>query len=396
MNELYKKRLSVEGRTVGMSRKKVSDMIINHTWNNDIQSKKCYIYDFFHDTEHDLYSDLKPNLSPLKCEVDAKFIVTQYASLSKDQVEYHILFRPGFTNPLDYFQKEYSEKYKSEFPIGMYIDIPNDEGVYYRWMICSKELGNQFVKYLVLPCNYRFQWIFDHKKYEMWGIARLRNSYNSGLWTDYKTTSVENQDSMWLPLNKYSENIYYNQRFIISHPIYNPSKDIFPITWEVSKVEGLHPFGIQKVVIYQDIFNKNTDYVELDENNNIIGMWADYYDSQITPETIMPEPEVGNHSVITCHGVNAELKIGGSYKKLSCNFYNNWGDEITDITGVWIFTVDDVDVSSHITILNTDVENVIKIKFDNDQNFIGKVLIVHVSDDAGEYSSTLQLALVSL
>ena len=230
----------------------------------------------------------------------------------------------------------------------------------------------------------------------MWGVARLRNSYNSGLWTDYKTTSVENQDAMWVPLNRYSENIYYNQRFIISHRIYNPEKEVFPITWEVSKVEGLHPFGIQKVILYQDVFNKNTDYVELDEHQNIVGMWANYYSSNITPEEVMPKPEIGNHSTITCAGYSRQLKIGGGYKKMSCNFYDNLGEELTDVVGVWSFSVDGVSVDEHITIATTDVPNSIKIKFDKDQNFIGKVLDVQVSDDTGGSVSTLQLDLISL
>lgn len=397
MNSLYKKRMLLDGSTVGASRKKVSDVIMNHTWNNDIQSRKCYIYDYFHDTEHNLYSGLNPGESMGKCEVDVKFIISQYATLSKDQVEYHIMFRPGFQNPVEYFQKDYADRYKSEFPIGMYIDIPNDEGVYYRWLICSKEIGNQFVKYLVLPCNYKFQWVFDHQKYEMWGVARLRNSYNSGLWTDYKTTSVENQDAMWVPLNKYSENIYYEQRFIISHSIYNPDKEIYPITWEVSKVEGLHPFGIQKVVLYQDLFNKNTDYIEFDENNNIIGMWADYYKSNITPDEIMPKPEIGNHSVITCKGISRQLKIGGSYKTLTCEFFNNVGEKIDDMKNiVWSFMVDGSSVSEHITILETEQNNVIKIKFSKNQDFIGKILTVSVADENGDYYSEFQLELISL
>lgn len=178
INSLYKNRLFLDGTTVGAARKRASDRTMNHTWNNDIQSRKCYIYDFFHDTEHEKYSDLRPWEHTEKYEVDAKFIITQYTTLSKDQVEYHIMFRPNFQNPLDYFQTEYADRFKAEFPIGLYIDIPNDSGVYYRWIICSKEISNQFVKYLVLPCNYKFQWIFGHAKHEMWGVARLRNSYN--------------------------------------------------------------------------------------------------------------------------------------------------------------------------------------------------------------------------
>ena len=404
MNELYKKRLRISGSTVGASRKKVSDLIMNHTWDNDIQSRKCYIYDYFHDDEQDKYKNLEPYNSDTKIEVDIKFIISQYATLSKDQVEYHIMFRPGFKNPLDYYQEQYTDKYHSEFPIGLYIDIPNDEGIYYRWIICSKEIGNQFIKYLVLPCNYKFQWIFDNRKYEMWGIARLRNSYNSGLWTDFKSTTVENQDSIWIPINTYSENLYYNQRIIVSQNIYNPSKGIFPITWKVSKVEGLHPFGIQKVVLFQDRFNSSTDLVEMDDNDNIIGMWADYYKISVEPSPDKEHIQENDYSKITYSGTNHQVIIDGSYKTLDCRFYNEAGEEIHRDIGDWKFVVGDYDINSYVSIQETDDANEIKFKLNNMSSesdrplewYSGDYITISISDINGDCKSEIQLELITL
>ena len=191
--QTYKRKLSQQGHSAGQARKANSDMIMLNTWDNDIQSKKCFIYDYYHDKEG------------CKTPIDAKYIVAQYGSLSKDQVEYHILFKPNSGCVLDYY-KEYQDKYNADYPIGLYIDIPDAEGNYKKWLICSSDREQQFIKHSILPCNYEFKWIHNGEKYSMWGVARMRNSYNSGLYVDHSTTIVENQDQMWLPMNDISAN----------------------------------------------------------------------------------------------------------------------------------------------------------------------------------------------
>ena len=54
--ESYKKRMKIDtvstGKnypTLGEKLKSDSDLIMEATWNNDIQSKISYIYDYFHD-----------------------------------------------------------------------------------------------------------------------------------------------------------------------------------------------------------------------------------------------------------------------------------------------------------------------------------------------------------
>ena len=143
MLELYKRRLSQQGTHMGEALKKQSDMIMNETFKNDIQYKLCYI-------------DGQP--------VDAKYITYTYYSISKDAVDYHLQFRPGV-----------------HYPIGKYIDIPDDVGNYNRWLIVGRSDELQFVKYNILKCNWTFKWIIDGKIYECLGVLRKRNSYNSGL-----------------------------------------------------------------------------------------------------------------------------------------------------------------------------------------------------------------------
>ena len=66
----------------------------------------------------------------------------------------------------------------------MYVDLPDDQDIYHRWIICTKEIGNQFVKYNILPCDYWFHFIVkkNGKRYKrkIWGVTRTQSSYNSG------------------------------------------------------------------------------------------------------------------------------------------------------------------------------------------------------------------------
>lgn len=180
MFESFLSRMGNQGKTHGQIRKTQSDDIMNATWWDDIQSRVVYIYDYFHDNEPTTNYDRHPEEDPLKIPVDAKFIITQYETLSKDQVEYHLMFRPGQVDPTDYYEDNYHKTWSARFPVGLYVDVPDDDGVYNRWLIVSEQHGNQFIKYSILPCNYFFHWVYKNKLYDMCAIARLRNSYNSG------------------------------------------------------------------------------------------------------------------------------------------------------------------------------------------------------------------------
>ena len=116
---------------------------MNQTFTNDIAYRKCYI-------------DGEP--------VDAKYITYTYYSISKDFVDYHLQFRPGV-----------------HFPMGKYVDIPDDTGTYNRWLIVGRSDEPQFVKYNILKCNWVLKWIIDGEIHECLGVLRSRNSYNSGL-----------------------------------------------------------------------------------------------------------------------------------------------------------------------------------------------------------------------
>ena len=153
-----------DARTVGQVIKEQSDFLMEQTWDNDPQSKVCYIYDYAHDDSPTLNQGMS-YVRTTKHRIDAKFIITKYSSISSDQVEYHLMFKPSqpryFTEEDDlyYFETDYASRYKNDFAIGLYVDIPDDLGIYHRWLVVAKEIANQFVKFSILPCDYKLCWI---------------------------------------------------------------------------------------------------------------------------------------------------------------------------------------------------------------------------------------------
>ena len=80
--------------TVGENLKNISDDLMDLTWDNDIQAKKCYIYDFYHDDQPDKNQNMTYD-NTTKTPIDAKFIINSYQSIDKDQVPYYLQFRPS-------------------------------------------------------------------------------------------------------------------------------------------------------------------------------------------------------------------------------------------------------------------------------------------------------------
>lgn len=181
-------------KTIGQIHKENSDFVMDATFWNDPQSKVCYIYDYEHDDfitdEFGITRTLKDNMfyeNTNKTRIDAKFIVKTYQSMDKDQVEYYVQFRPSQKITFDendelFYFENIHKRYNSDFPVGAFLDIPDDKGVYHKWLICRAEPANQFPKYLVLPTNYELMWIetngSERIKRRMWSVLRMQSSYN--------------------------------------------------------------------------------------------------------------------------------------------------------------------------------------------------------------------------
>lgn len=397
-------------KTIGQIYKEQSDWAMEQTWDNDIQSKICYIYDFYHDDQPRLAEGMTYE-NTTKTRIDAKFIVKSYQSMDKDQVDYYIQFKPtqkthfSEGDELYYFETDYRKKYHNDNFIGLFIDIPNDENIYEKWMILRTEPANQFPKYLILKCNYELMWIenngIEKIKRRMWSVLKMQSSYNSGLWTDLRFTSQENQDKVWLPLNPITEKIWYtnesskNMRVLVSSFTDNA------VAWQISKVENAQPLGVQKLTLYQDFFDQHRDYIEKDSDGNIIGMWASYFDSEIAPTD--PSTPTTPPSSITARisASTSTIKVGGSYKNLTVNLFNDSNEDITteyaDATFTWTCSIDDEDWTDKVTWRAGTEYNQKKVKFPNNTSTIGKILSVKCAiekDGIITESETISLELV--
>lgn len=172
-------------KTIGQIYKEQSDWLMEETFWNDPQSKVCYIYDFYHDDQPRLAEGMTYE-NTTKTRIDAKFIVKSYQSMDKDQVDYYIQFKPtqkthfSECDELYYFETDYRQKYHNDNFIGLFIDIPNDENIYEKWMILRTEPANQFPKYLILKCNYELMWIENNGtekiKRRMWAVLKMQSS----------------------------------------------------------------------------------------------------------------------------------------------------------------------------------------------------------------------------
>lgn len=407
--DMHRKRMRLQGNNIGQIHKNQSDEIMEQTWDNDIQSKICYIYDFYHDDQPRLAEGMTYE-NTTKTRIDAKFIVKSYQSMDKDQVDYYIQFKPtqkthfSEGDELYYFETDYRKKYHNDNFIGLFIDIPNDENIYEKWMILRTEPANQFPKYLILKCNYELMWIENNGtekiKRRMWSVLKMQSSYNSGLWTDLRFTSQENQDKVWLPLNPITEKIWYtnesskNMRVLVSSFTDNA------IAWQISKVENAQPLGIQKLTLYQDFFDQHRDYIEKDSDGNIIGMWASYFDSEIAPTDPSTPTPTPLSTTAKISASTSTIKIGGSYKNLTVNLFNDSNEDITteyaDATFTWTCSIDDEDWTDKVTWRGTEY-NQKKVKFPNDAAVIGKILTVKCTiekDNTTIESETISFELI--
>lgn len=412
----YKTYLSHQGDIVGRAHKSNSDMIMEQTWDRDIQSKKCYIYDYYHDDQPWLRDGMTYE-NTTKTPIDAKFIITTGQSLDKDRVTVMLQFRPSEKvrfnegDDLYYYETDYRGKYNCDYPCGMYVDVPDENGVYHKWIICARQIGNQFQKYLILPANYRFSWVESNGNKRVirrvWGATRSQNSYNSGLWTAYYATEPENQFKAILPLNPITEKVFYvndanqNQRLIISAMTENPR------TWKVSKCEDMlmGDFGLMRLTFVQEAFNEATDFVDYNATNpdgskDVYAMYASYYESSVLPEEDT-NIETSLNTCVLSASTNT-IKVGGSYKTITATFYDNSGIDITDTylsdlsVNNWKFYIDDVEIKNGdlITVLEQTATNKIKVRFANDMNYLTKILVVQCA--VGDVVGKLSLGITNL
>lgn len=390
----YRKVITMDNvHTNGQRHAYESQDIVENTWHDDPASMVVYLYDYYHDDEPDKNIGLHPENSKTKIPVDIKYSVNSYQSMEKDTVDYRIMFKPSYRCNIPYYKEKFEDIVHSSFPTGLYLDKQNEKGVWERWLVVAEANthNNDFPTWSILPCDYKYQWVIKGKKHEMWGVGRSQNSYNAGIWAEYRTERTENQTKFILPYNDISKTIFYRQRMVVSVPLPEP------IVWRITKVEGLNSPGIIHYTLYQDLWNDHTDVIELDEDGKVVGMWADLINEINQPNNTptLPNPELnGDYAEITYAGRDPHIKVNGSYKAVTVTYYNSKEILKDQTPGDWSYYIDDTDATDLIKVLETDNSNTIKIKFLGDEEYLGKVLTV--KNIRNDVVAELQLKIVSL
>lgn len=387
--------------TNGEAHKVESDMVMEQTWYDDLQTRTAYFYDYEHDPHPRQFEGLSPADDAGKVPITIKYIENSSQTLNKDAVSYHIMFRPSQDlGVVKYYKTNYEERWGATFPCGLYVDIPDYRGVYNKWLVVGMAQSNnaQFPTYEILRVNYLFTWVFNRTKYQMAGVQRNQNSYSSGLWVDYIFETPNDVIKFYLPMNEITSKLTYNQRLIVDTKI-DIASGAIPRVWQISKVSRTTPHGIGVYTAAQDVWDTNRDYIEYGvegDPSTILGMYADYYGEK-TPDDFLDEKPIdpNKHIEVTFTGVSQSIKVGGSSKKITALFYQ--GDDVIEPElGTWHYTVDGEDVSSLVT---EDYDglgfNQVRIKFADDTSYIGKVLTITYTSDLGVVG-TLTLTIAGL
>ena len=390
----YASYLSGDGKSLGWIRKTRSDKLMNAMFTGDTGYKRVYILDFEEGWKY----------------TDARYSKHAIQSIQRDEVDYYLQFRP-----------------QEHYPVGTYVFIPDDtseeltdidennplEGnVDNLWMIVQRNDTKQFVRYLVLRINYEFRWVMGHNDnkriFKCLGIVRNSNSYTSGIWVDFRVTSLDNITSAWLPdthsiytpekLVEYNlvdtRLITHQMRFMITN------NDLNPNCYMVSKVNDMTPPGIIKITLKQDDFNPKRDNIEL--------RICDYYSNE--GDTLVPKPDAtipidpNNQSLIVkmlpnedgelfWDFTNTPLEIGETYYYY-CWFYDR------DVKRRWRITLVDENneysdderyALERLMVIREYSNNTIQLKPGKSNKIKGKTFQLIVSDIDGNHEATLNL-----
>lgn len=343
MSDLFLRRMANKGNHVGEAIKLQSDVIMDKTFFNDPHTRPVRVYHAYKSIDVKTY---------------AKYQRSSRFSILKDQVDYHLQFRS-----------------KEHYPIGCYVDLPNDVGEIETWLIVGKDDSPQFVRYSILQINREIKWIVDGVIYTSPCVLRTRNSYNSGIWNDGFVTTVENQNSFWVQTNPITQTIYYDTRFLIS------DSQIHPISYFVTKVEDTFPSGITKIVLKQDLFNPERDNAEL--------MIANYYLSKIEPVDSSKDDNLSTSveaRIDISTWKSPKLIIGTDYRELTGGFYR--GNNEIQMNGIWRFDTD-ADIYNKFSIVQE--ANKLLIKCDKDYSLVGKIVTVSLSDESNTYTTSQRI-----
>ena len=107
--DLYKQILG--NQTLGQVHKKESDMVMEATWDTDINTRICYLYDYWHDNHKTQLKNLHPENDPDKIAISLKWRRNSAQTLDKDIVSNHIQMKPSQKMNVEYYPNFIEKRY---------------------------------------------------------------------------------------------------------------------------------------------------------------------------------------------------------------------------------------------------------------------------------------------
>lgn len=388
----YKSFLSSQGVNLSQIRKNQTNVVLNATWTDDPTYKRVYI----------LTKD------GWKWE-DTKYQFHFSQTISKDDVDYYLQFRPGV-----------------HYPIGTYVLVPDDTSSELNltneefdnpilqpikkrtqwWMIADRDNQNAYPRYNIIRCNWNFKWVNDGKICQVYGVVRSANSYTSGVWRAEKTISLDNLTGCWIPDTYYlfkdkikdfnlddTRTIVHDQRFLLTTNILNPK------VYQITKVTEVSPVGIIKMNLKQDEFNPKRDNLDL--------FVCDYYTNTGDPTPTIPSNSIldRNYTIIEFLMDDKEELINQNMiinNILNCGnryFYQAtlgedsvpcvWNIELQDDLDQ--YTVDEKHYYERLIKLVNYNDNIIEVKPGKAGSLVGKQFKLNASREDGEYIASIEL-----
>ena len=297
-----------------------------------------------------------------RVKVDGTYYDARFLEDRKDTVEsaagnHRIQFRKGV-----------------HFPVGTYIEIPNEEEVYEKWLLVSDVDAVQFPKNCILKCNYNLKWIYNNRLIEYPVALRTKNSYTDGVKQAEEFNTLDNQAAFWIPFNEDTQEITYDMRFLISN---NPKH---PKAFKVTKVDDVLRPGLVMVFLLQDqlqdgddgnVMCANYDRLNGETYINILNIGdslsirpqdevqleveAVINGRKVQPDEIVYASEHPDIVTVSNTGNIKGIVPGASIIKVSC------GDKSDFIT---VEVADTTSVQNNISVIDTDGDYVIRLYFD--------------------------------
>ena len=343
MLDSYKLRMATLGSYDGEAKRRNSQKIMDASWMRDPATKPVYVK--WVDSGLPVVDDDDPVLY-------AKFNVKSYHNITGDEVSYLLQFR------LD------DIKSNKNIRVGSYVQIMNEMDEPEWWLIVHLDERTQFRQFSILKCTWTYKWVSmvsgKRRVYECLGAPRKQNSYNSGVWLDYRTQTVENQEVLWLPTNDDTKTIVYDTKFLKSSIGRYP-----PLKWTITKIEDTAVDGISRFTLAQTQFDPAKDNADL--------MIADYWESAVEPEVFELEevPTFSNLEIV--YSGKPAVRAGGGYKKFTLKKRDN--ETLVDVVDSVEWSVDfENGDPNKLELLTT--ENVLKVKCVNDYSLIGSTFTV--------------------